>query len=197
MCSSDLNIAQAETLPIDMMGFIFYPKSPRYVYEMPDNMPKKTYRIGVFVNEDKETIKMFADRFGLHYIQLHGNESPDYCRSLQNEGFQLIKAFSVKSNRDLVLTEEYAPYCKMFLFDTKCEQYGGSGNQFDWNILNDYHGDIPFMLSGGINSFSAAALKEFNHPLLIGYDINSRFEIEPGLKDIAKIEKFLNELAEK
>ena len=133
------NIVQAETLPIDMMGFIFYPKSPRYVYEMPDNMPKKTYRIGVFVNEDKETIKMFADRFGLHYIQLHGNESPDYCRSLQNEGFQLIKAFSVKSNRDLVLTEEYAPYCKMFLFDTKCEQYGGSGNQFDWNILNDYH----------------------------------------------------------
>ena len=190
------NITQAELLPIDMMGFIFYPKSPRYVYEMPECMPKQTFRVGVCVNEDKESIKMMADRFGLHQIQLHGNESPEYCWSLQKEGYQLIKAFAIKNEKDLKSVKEYEPYCKMFLFDTKCEEYGGSGTQFDWNILNKYHGDIPFMLSGGINSFSASALKEFTHPLLVGYDINSRFEIEPGLKDINKIKLFLEELSE-
>ena len=137
------NIRQTETLPIDMMGFIFYQKSPRFVYEMPQYMPKDKLRVGVFVNEDKATIEMYADRFGLHYIQLHGNESPAYCRTLRNSGFKLIKAFSIADAKDLKSIEEYTPYCQLFVFDTKCEQYGGSGNQFDWSVLEAYKGRTP------------------------------------------------------
>ena len=89
------NIRKTETLNIDMIGFIFYPKSPRYIYEMPDYMPVHARRVGVFVNEPRQTIEMFADRFGLNFIQLHGHESPEYCRSLQSNGFKLIKTFSI------------------------------------------------------------------------------------------------------
>lgn len=190
------NIKQLETLPIDMIGFIFYNKSPRCMLEMPEYMPKRALRIGVFVNEEKDAIEMYADRFGLHYIQLHGDESPEYCRTLEAHGLKIIKAFSVNDVKDLKSVHLYEPYCKMFIFDTKCNQYGGSGNQFDWNILESYKGETPFLLSGGINSYSARALKEFNHPALAGYDINSRFETKPGLKDIERINKFLKDLKE-
>ena len=96
--------------------------------------------------------------------------------------------------KDLNHVSEYEKACNLFLFDTKCEQYGGSGNQFDWNILHTYNGQVPFLLSGGINSHSANALKAFNHPRLAGYDLNSRFELKPGEKDPERIRMFLNEL---
>ena len=179
------NIQDVESIEgIDMLGFIFYPKSPRYVYELPAYLPIHARRVGVFVNEDKQIISMYADRFGLNDVQLHGNESPEYCRSLHSTGLKIIKAFSVDRPKDFDL----------FLFDTKCEQYGGSGNQFDWSILHTYNGDVPFLLSGGINSYSANALKEFKHPRLAGYDLNSRFELKPGEKDPERIRTFLNEL---
>ncbi len=107
---------------------------------------------------------MYADRFGLNDVQLHGNESPEYCRSLHSTGLKIIKAFSVDRPKDLKKVYDYEKVCDLFLFDTKCEQYGGSGNQFDWSILHTYNGDVPFLLSGGINSYSANALKEFKHP---------------------------------
>lgn len=188
------NIRKTESLDIDMTGFIFYSKSPRYLYEMPDYMPVHTRRVGIFVNEPKQTIKMFADRFGLDFIQLHGNESPEYCRSLQSDGFRLIKAFSIACKKNLQPVHDYENYCEYFLFDTKCEQYGGSGNQFDWAILHTYNGNTPFLLSGGINPYSAKALREFQHPCLAGYDLNSRFETKPGKKDVKRIRQFLNEL---
>lgn len=191
------NIQQVEALPVDMIGFIFYNKSPRFVYEMPDYMPKQTRRVGVFVNEDKATIEMYVDRFGLHFVQLHGNESPEYCQSLQNSGLKIIKAFSIADARDLRHTEKYQNSCSLFLFDTKCEQYGGSGNQFDWSVLDAYTGKKPFLLSGGINSYSARALKELNHPYLAGFDLNSRFETKPAEKDISRLQNFLNELNDK
>ena len=177
-----------------MMGFIFYPKSPRYLYELPAYLPTHARRVGVFVNEDKKVITMYADRFGLEYIQLHGKESPEYCQSLRASGLKIIKAFSVARPKDLNHVSEYEKACNLFLFDTKCEQYGGSGNQFDWNILHTYNGQVPFLLSGGINCHSANALKEFNHPRLAGYDLNSRFERKAGEKDPERIRMFLNEL---
>lgn len=189
------NIQDVESIEgIDMLGFIFYPKSPRCVYELPAYLPIHARRVGVFVNEDKQVVSMYADRFGLNDVQLHGNESPEYCRSLHSTGLKIIKAFSVDRPKDLKKVYDYEKVCDLFLFDTKCEQYGGSGNQFDWSILHTYNGDVPFLLSGGINSYSANALKEFKHPRLAGYDLNSRFETKPGEKDPERIRTFLNEL---
>lgn len=190
------NIRSVEQQGVDMIGFIFYPKSPRCLCEMPGYLPACARRVGVFVNESKENILMYADRFGLDYIQLHGNESPEYCRSLLGSGLHLIKAFSISLPKDLLGISAYTDLCDYYLFDTKTPQYGGSGNQFDWNLLNRYNGSTPFLLSGGINPYSAKAIKEFHHPRLAGIDINSRFETAPGIKDIERIKKFLEELRE-
>lgn len=188
------NIRDIEQLGVDMIGFIFYPKSPRCLCEIPEYLPVRAKRVGVFVNENKEDILMYADRFGLDYIQLHGNESPDYCRTLHSNGLRLIKAFSISLPKDLFDVSAYNGLCDYYLFDTKTPQFGGSGNQFDWNILHYYNGSTPFLLSGGINPYSAKAIKEFHHPRLAGIDLNSRFETAPGLKDVERIEMFLKEL---
>lgn len=188
------NIRQTEQLGVDFIGFIFYPRSPRFLFEMPTYLPVRSRRIGVFVNESKDNILMYADRFGLDYIQLHGNESPEYCHNLQAAGMKLIKAFSIATPRDLSSVSAYEGLCQYYLFDTKTSQYGGSGNQFDWTLLNRYTGNTPFLLSGGINQYSAAAIRNFHHPRLAGVDINSRFESSPGLKDIGRIQTFISEL---
>ena len=188
------NIRDVEQLKVDMIGFIFYPKSPRCLYELPAYMPVKAKRVGVFVNEDKKEIEIFADRFSLDYIQLHGNESPEYCHSLRSTGLRLIKAFSIARRKDFENTEAYEKSCDYFLFDTKCEQHGGSGNQFDWTMLNSYKGKKPFLLSGGINPYSAPTLKELRHPQLAGFDLNSRFEAKPGLKEVERLKFFLEQL---
>lgn len=188
------NIREVEQLKVDMIGFIFYPKSPRCLYELPAYMPVKAKRVGVFVNEDKKEIEIFADRFSLDYIQLHGNESPEYCHSLRSTGLRLIKAFSIARRKDFENTEAYEKSCDYFLFDTKCEQHGGSGNQFDWTMLNSYKGKKPFLLSGGINPYSAPTLRELRHPQLAGFDLNSRFETKPGLKEVERLKFFLEQL---
>lgn len=188
------NIRQTEQLGVDFIGFIFYPRSPRFLFEMPTYLPVRSRRIGVFVNESKDNILMYADRFGLDYIQLHGNESPEFCHNLQAAGMKLIKAFSIATPRDLSSVSAYEGLCQYYLFDTKTPQYGGSDNQFDWTLLNRYTGNTPFLLSGGINQYSAAAIRNFHHPRLAGVDINSRFESSPGLKDIGRIQTFISEL---
>lgn len=188
------NIRQTEELGVDFIGFIFYPRSPRFLFEMPTYLPVRSRRIGVFVNESKDNILMYADRFGLDYIQLHGNESPEYCHNLQAAGMKLIKVFSIATPRDLSSVSAYEGLCQYYLFDTKTPQYGGSGNQFDWTLLNRYTGNTPFLLSGGINQYSAAAIRNFHHPRMAGVDINSRFESSPGLKDIGRIQTFISEL---
>lgn len=193
MTSAD-NIRQVEALGIDLMGFIFYPRSPRYVYQLPAYLPEKARRVGVFVNQTKEELAMYADRFGLDYLQLHGTESPAYCRSLRDRGFRLIKAFSVARPKDLEKVPAYEGLCDYYLFDTPTPAYGGSGNQFDWTLLQHYRGDTPFLLSGGINRHSAAAIRQFHHPRLAGIDLNSRFETAPGLKDTLRLQQFIHEL---
>ena len=154
------NIRNVELQGVDMIGFIFYPKSPRCLCQMPGYLPACAKRVGVFVNESKENILMYTDRFSLDYIQLHGNEAPEYCRSLRNAGLHLIKAFSILLPKDLLAVSAYNGLCDYYLFDTKTPQYGGSGNQFDWNLLHRYNGPTPFLLSGGINPYSVKALRE-------------------------------------
>lgn len=151
------NIRNVELQGVDMIGFIFYPKSPRCLCQMPGYLPACAKRVGVFVNESKENILMYTDRFSLDYIQLHGNEAPEYCRSLHNAGLHLIKAFSILLPKDLLSVSAYNGLCDYYLFDTKTPQYGGSGNQFDWNLLHRYNGPTPFLLSGGINPYSVKA----------------------------------------
>ncbi|MBO5182386.1 MAG: phosphoribosylanthranilate isomerase [Paraprevotella sp.] len=188
------NIRQVDTLGVSLIGFIFYPTSPRCLCQLPQYLPVLAKRVGVFVNESKENVLMYADRFGLDYVQLHGNESPGYCRSLRSLGIRIIKAFSIISSKDLLATSDYEGFCDYYLFDTPTVGYGGSGQQFDWNLLQSYNGDTPFLLSGGINSGSVKALNEFHHPRMAGIDINSCFETSPGIKDAERIERFLKEL---
>lgn len=186
------NIRKIEALGIDLIGFIFWPKSSRYVSERPAYLPTQCKRVGVFVDEDIETVKHIADEYALDYIQLHGHESPEYCIQLQ--GFHLIKAISVSSRDDIATYKAYEGFVDYLLFDTKCTSVGGSGQQFDWNVLSTYDGNTPFLLSGGIGPNDAEHIKAFCHPKCIGIDLNSRFEIAPGLKDINKLKTFIKSI---
>ena len=113
------NIRDVEVLGVDMIGFIFYPKSPRYLYQIPRYLPTLAKRVGVFVNETKENILMYVDRFGLNYVQLHGDESPEYCRTLHSQGIRIIKAFSIALPKDLLAVSDYEGFCDYYLFDTR------------------------------------------------------------------------------
>ena len=177
------------------MGFIFWPKSSRYISERPAYLPQKCKRVGVFVDEDMETIKKIVDDYALDCIQLHGNESPEQISHLSHLTPQqsIIKAFNIATKEDLKATASYAGLVDYFLFDTKGPSVGGNGEKFDWSVLGDYAGVTPFLLSGGIGPDDAARIKSFYHPKCIGIDLNSRFEIEPGIKDITKLKKFLND----
>ena len=190
------NIREVEALGIDLMGFIFWPKSSRYVSERPAYLPTNCKRVGVFVDEDIETVKRIADDYALDYIQLHGHELADYCAQLR--GFKLIKAFNIATTEDFKQTEPYTGIVDYFLFDTKGKSVGGNGEKFDWSVLSAYDGNKPFLLSGGIGPDDAEVLTSHFSPLTskkcVGIDLNSRFEIAPGLKDINKLKDFLNAL---
>lgn len=187
------NIREVEALGIDLIGFIFWEKSSRYISKRPAYLPTKCKRVGVFVDEDIESVKRIADDYALDYIQLHGHESSDYCAQLQ--GLHLIKAISVSSRNDIATYKTYEGLVEYFLFDTKCPSVGGSGQQFDWNVLSAYDGSTPFLLSGGIGPDDAERIKSFHHPQCIGIDLNSRFELAPGLKDVIKLQAFIKELS--
>ncbi|KAA6307122.1 N-(5'-phosphoribosyl)anthranilate isomerase, partial [termite gut metagenome] len=168
------NIRKVEQAGVDMIGFIFYPKSSRYVEEVPEYLPQHTKRVGVFVNEKIEAVQTTITRFGLHCVQLHGEELPELCWLLRQSNVLVIKTFSISQEKDLQAVSMYKGVCNYYLFDTKCDERGGSGKSFDWSILNKYEGQTPFLLSGGISMESIEALKEFTHPRWAGIDINSR-----------------------
>ena len=190
------NIREVEALGIDWMGMIFWPKSSRYVSERPAYLPASCKRVGVFVNEDAETIKRIAEDYALDYIQLHGSESPDYIHALRVDGgfAAVIKAFNIATTGDLEATKPYEDIADYFLFDTKAQLPGGSGQQFDWSVLADYHGETPFLLSGGIGPDDAERVKAFNHPKCAGFDLNSKFEVVPALKDVNILKEFIKEI---
>ena len=190
------NIREVEAVGIDLMGFIFWPKSGRYVSERPAYLPTNCKRVGVFVDEDIETVKRIAEDYALDYIQLHGHESPEYCAQLK--GLKLIKAFNIATTEDFKQTEPYTGIVDYFLFDTKGKSVGGNGEKFDWSVLSAYDDNTPFLLSGGIGPDDAEVLTSHFSPLTskkcVGIDLNSRFEQAPGLKDINKLKDFLNAL---
>lgn len=186
------NIHEIEALGIDLMGFIFWPKSSRYVSEVPGYMPTSCKRVGVFVDEDPEQVMRIADTYALDIIQLHGSESPEAVRRLHNR--EIIKAISVKCREDIATYKAYEGMVDYFLFDTKAQLPGGSGQQFDWNILSAYDGKTPFLLSGGIGPEDAERIQAFHHPQCVGIDLNSRFEQSPGLKDVHKLKTFLQKI---
>ena len=192
------NIEQVAQLGVDMMGFIFYPKSPRYVsYVLArSDADRKVCRVGVFVNDSIPEILDKIHSFSLNAVQMHGNESRELCEQLReaNRDIKIIKAISVSNAGDSQKYKEYVGAVDYFLFDTKCKTVGGSGQQFDWQILDEYDGDVPFLLSGGIGPEDAFRIRTFHHSQCVGIDLNSRFEIEPGVKDVEKLNKFLNEI---
>ena len=192
------NIEQVAQLGVDMMGFIFYPKSPRYVsYVLArSDADRKVCRVGVFVNDSIPEILDKIHSFSLNAVQMHGSESRELCEQLReaNGDIKIIKAISVSNVGDIQKYKEYVGAVDYFLFDTKCKTVGGSGQQFDWQVLDEYDGDVPFLLSGGIGPEDAFRIRTFHHPQCVGIDLNSRFEIEPGIKDVEKLNKFLNEI---
>ncbi len=189
------NIRAVEALGADLIGFIFYRKSPRCCKTVPGYLPSRAGRVGVFVDESDDEIFMKINEYGLSHIQFHGSESPSKCLKFRNMGIKVIKAFPISSAEDLVSTAEYSQACDYFLFDAASPSKGGSGKSFDWHILEHYLGSTPFFLSGGIGPDSLSALRSFSHPALAGYDLNSRFEMRPGIKDTAKIKDFLKDLS--
>ena len=186
------NLKEILALPVDYVGFIFYPKSPRFARYLDLSgivFPENVHKVGVFVNENINTILQYHALYKLDFLQLHGEESPEFCEQLAGIGCQIIKAFSISSSDDLSKTSCYEKCCQFFLFDTKTPLYGGSGNQFDWSILKNYTGKTPFFLSGGIGLNDINRLATFIHPLLHALDLNSKFELTPGIKDIQQLKR--------
>ena len=189
------NIRQVEALGIDWLGFIFWPKSSRFVHERPAYLPANAKRVGVFVDADIEVVRETAAAYCLDIIQLHGKESPAYIKHLRSlcsdHVAVIVKAFNIATPEDLKQTEPYEGITDYFLFDTKAKMVGGNGTQFDWTVLNDYQGNTPFILSGGIGPDDAEKVKAFHHPMLAGIDLNSRFETVPAHKDVNLLRTFI------
>lgn len=187
------NIRAIEQTKADLMGFIFHPKSPRFVASLPEYMPKKQKRVGVFVNASIEQILTKAQKFSLEYIQLHGDEPPAFCSELKNRGLKVIRAQRIANADDIIRAESYN-MADLMIFDTKTELYGGSGKKFNWQLLENYKGCVPFLLSGGIRSDTFEEIKAFFHPQFAGIDLNSGFEISPALKDVGKLNNFIEKI---
>ena len=190
------NIQELTALKPDFIGFIFYPKSPRYVSEMDEDfitgIPSGIHKVGVFVNESLETISQLAEKYGLEYIQLHGDEDLTFANTLKERGLKIIKVFRIADALP-TFAKNYEGVADYFLFDTASVDYGGSGQHFDWSILRNYDLQVPFLLSGGIRLDDMAKIKSLNIEKLAGIDVNSRFEIAPAVKEIDKL-KELKEL---
>ena len=189
------NIRLVEALDVDCLGFIFYAQSPRYVPKKSEYMEAicncKKNKVGVFVNETLDFMLEKAKLYQLQALQLHGAETPDLCDDLKRRGYFVIKAFSMATTTDFIQTDSFRGCCNFFLFDTKTNIYGGSGKRFDWTLLDAYHGETPFLLSGGLTPDCLGEIKRLRHPLFAGIDLNSGFEISPAFKDVGKLKDLI------
>lgn len=214
------NIREIAVLRPDYMGFIFYRKSPRYAgteffgnegfqqsagavsFQTAARAGTNTAPAGmnaalagikktaVFVDEPLDPAREMINRAGFDAVQLHGNETPAYCRQVKETGAEVIKAFGVGEDFDFSILEAYAPFCDYFMFDAKTSAFGGSGKTFGWELLRRYTGSKPFFLSGGLDLDNlSAALTAVDGLPLYALDLNSRFETAPGLKDTEKVKK--------
>ena len=192
------SIRSLAALGLDLMGFIFWNGTARAALQLDpavlDVLPVSMGRVGVFVNEDYKVILPVTGNYGLSHVQLHGQESPELCERIRCTGLKVIKAFPIACAEDLNVVANYEGSCDYYLFDTKSILPGGSGMQYDWSLLEHYKGATPFLLSGGISSQDAKRILQFRHPQLAGIDINSRFEIAPGVKDVVLIRQFIKEI---
>ncbi len=185
------NIAELIQVQPNFIGFIFHETSPRNVVEIPNvEIPPNIKKAGVFVNKDVDFILKKVKEFDLDYIQLHGNESPEFCSEIKSNGLKIIKAFNISEGFDFTQLQIYEPFCDYFLFDAFGKNAGGNGITFNWALLQNYDGKTPFLLSGGINERMVNDIKKINHPQFSGIDINSGFEVKPALKNIEQIKKF-------
>lgn len=189
-------LQQLDGLNIDFAGLNFYESSPRYVGENIDaetliqaDLDVRT--VGIFVDDDYETVMEKVEKYELHMVQLHGSESPELCKELSADT-EVVKVFAIDDNvKDI--DELVAPYdavCDYYLFDTASEAKGGSGKKFNWDLLSKAKIEKPFFISGGIATSDAVALKNFKHPDFYGVDINSKFEKSAGVKDMAAVLEF-------
>ena len=184
------NILQVASLRPDYMGFIFYPKSPRFTgsdFRIPEGFPPFIKRVGVFVDEKNETIEQLAIQHKLTHLQLHGHESPAHCGELKAKGYVTIKVFSVSDDFDFKATRAYRDVADYFLFDTKGKFYGGNAQTFNWQILQRYDQQVPFFLSGGITPENVSGILALHDMNLHAIDVNSGVEKAPGVKDLDKL----------
>lgn len=194
------NIREVDALGVDMIGFIFWPGSKRYCAKKPDYLPIAK-RVGVFVNAEVSEIVEKVREYDLYIVQLHGDEDLAYVtqlhKSLAEAGITrtiVVRAIQVSSRSQVIKANMWDGFVDGILFETPTNGYGGSGESFDWSLLSSYRGKAPFFLTGGIGPQSLEALKEFSHPRWAGVDLNSRFETEPGLKNVALLKPFIEEL---
>ncbi|MEJ2880070.1 phosphoribosylanthranilate isomerase [Pedobacter sp. GR22-6] len=196
------NILALASLQPNYIGFIFHRPSKRFIDGLTPSfvkdLPPGIKKVGVFVDEELHKVAEMALLYGLEAIQLHGKEPVKYCMALKGllaeTGIELIKAFGVDEHFDFSVLAAYASCVAYFLFDTQTPDHGGSGKQFDWKLLRGYQLDKPYFLSGGIGPEHVAALKAINDPRLYAIDVNSKFELAPGLKDIDRLKIFKTQL---
>lgn len=193
------NITAISQLNPDLMGFIFYPSSKRYVgkYFIPEmlkDIPSHIGKVGVFVNENLAKVIEIHQLFSLDYVQVHGDESVAYCEKLHASGINIIKAFGVHDNFDFKHLEAYKPFCKYFLFDTYSKDYGGSGIIFNWELLSNQQINHPYLLSGGIGLDELQLIADLKLEHCIGIDANSKLELSPGLKELNITKTLINKI---
>jgi phosphoribosylanthranilate isomerase len=188
------NILEVSQLLPDYIGFIFWKKSSRYFDGEIPEIPKSIKKVGVFVDATVEEIISKIKKYDLNVVQLHGDESPEFCRNLKMKNIEIIKVFSVNDDFDFSVLEPFENACDYFLFDTKGKLPGGNGITFNWQILQHYKLTKPFFLSGGIGLEEIENIKNLNLPIY-AIDVNSKFEIEAGLKNIELLKSFKNNLS--
>ncbi|WP_299337815.1 phosphoribosylanthranilate isomerase [uncultured Prevotella sp.] len=218
------NVRDVENLGVDMIGFVFCADSERYVSMVSSNagiipdyaygrqngdeapacgavQKSKPHRVGVFVDDMPQNIVTRIYNYNLDYVQLHGSETAVMIDNLRRTvdpdirpGLKIIKALSIRSEQDVKRWREYEGHADMLLFDIKGCKAGGNGEHFDWTLLDVYHGNIPFLLSGGISVDDVDSIRAIRHPMFAGVDLNSRFEVRPGLKDVALLREFIRKL---
>ncbi len=198
-------LKQLDELGIDYAGLIFYERSPRYVLnklrsEAVYKLELKIQKVGVFVNTSEEDIMTQIELYGLDIVQLHGDETPAFCKHTSN-AVSVIKAFRITKNNEQNIDWMIKPYedvCDYYLFDTNRKgAYGGTGEKFDWKIFKNNKIYKPFFLSGGIGLNDIDKIKMFHHPFFYALDVNSKVEVSEGIKNIQAITELVNQLVVK
>ncbi|WP_420828598.1 phosphoribosylanthranilate isomerase [Maribacter huludaoensis] len=200
ICGMKLNTSEVAQLRPDYLGFIFWEPSSRFFKSEIPELPHTINKVGVFVDAEIDYVKDMVSKHQLQSLQLHGHESPEYCTKIASElkklnhKVDIIKVFSIKDEFNFEELKPYENVCDYFLFDTKGKLPGGNGYTFNWSVLKNYPSNKPFFLSGGIGLNNLNKINEFmktpESKYCYAIDVNSSFEIEPGLKNIEELQKF-------